>query len=44
MGWKAQGAYIVVFVWKGFGGMGGSYIASLREREERERSIEGRGW
>ena len=37
MGWKAQGAYIVVFVWKGFGGIGGSYIALyLREEEERE--------
>jgi hypothetical protein len=29
MGWKAQGAYNVVFVWKGFVGMGGSYIAKL---------------
>ena len=38
MGWKAQqGAYIVVFVWKGFGGIGGSYIALyLREEEETE--------
>lgn len=39
MGWKAQGAYIVVFVWKGFGGMGGSYIALPQGGARRE--IEG---